>query len=92
MPLLVAYATLTGALAALDIVTVKTRSRTPLSPSLTEASAMERPGRTGSVPTGMPLTVRSVAAVPPLPGVAWKPNEVDWPAPTWPFHDAFLTT
>ena len=65
----------------------------PLLPSATVASATDRVGAgVGSVPTAVPLMVKAEAAVPPLPGVAWKPNDVSLPPATVPFQSAFFTT
>ena len=85
---------MTGLVAAADSVTVKARSLVPLLPSVTVASATERVGSTGGAriagrrPT--PLIVKPDAVVPPLPGVAWKPNDAACPAATWPFQSALL--
>ena len=80
-------------MAAADSVTVKASSCVPLLPSATVASATDSVGTgTGSVPTAVPLMVKPEAVVPPLPGVAWKPNDVSLPPATLPFQSAFFTT
>ena len=85
---------MTGAVAAADRLTANASWCVPLLPSVTDASATDRVGRGGgggAVPTAVPLILKPAAVLPALVSVAWKPNEVAWLAPTWPFQLALLT-
>ena len=84
----------TGVVDALDSVTVKAARAVPVADG---SAAVTLPtetlgGVTGGVLTGTPLICRLVTAEPALPVVAWNPNDVVWPALTWPFQSALVTT
>ena len=83
----------TGVVDALDRVTAKAACAVPEAGSAAVTPATEIPGGvTVGVPTGTPLSCKPVTAVPVLPVLAWNPNAALWPAASWPFHGALVTT
>jgi hypothetical protein len=80
--------------AACESLTVKPSCEVPLLPSVIEASPIESVGRTGGGGgvTAAPSMTRPVAAVPPAPGVAWKPKLAYPPAGTVEFQSTLRIT
>ena len=78
---------------ALESVTAKAACAVPVPDgSAAVTPATEMPGGVVGATTATPLSCKPVTAVPVLPVLAWNPIAALWPAASWPFHGALVTT